>query len=51
MDFPSLREQAAAHERKYGRDLGNGWAIRHPLAKLELFQQFCRDCNLHKASE
>jgi len=40
MDFVTLLEDAKEWENRYGRDRGNGWAIRHPLKKLANYQQY-----------
>jgi hypothetical protein len=41
MDFDHLLENAKDHEDMHGKDLGNGWAIRHPIKKLGNFQRYC----------
>jgi hypothetical protein len=41
MDFDDIHEQAKDFEVKHGKDLGNGWAIRHPIKKLANFQRYC----------
>lgn len=39
-DIVSLMEEANECERNWGKDLGNGWLLNHPLKKLLIFQQF-----------
>lgn len=41
MDFDEIHENAKDFEDKHGKDLGNGWAIRHPIKKLANFQRYC----------
>jgi hypothetical protein len=41
MDFDEIHEQAKDFEDHHGKDLGNGWAIRHPIKKLANFQRYC----------
>ncbi|KAL3909993.1 MAG: hypothetical protein SGILL_007867, partial [Bacillariaceae sp.] len=41
-DFDELYHEAQDMENKYGRDLGNGWLVRHPLTKLKNFQQYSK---------
>jgi hypothetical protein len=38
MDFHDLLKQAQDIEKIHGRDLGNGWLLRHPIKKLLLYQ-------------
>ena len=38
-DFDHLHKRAKAFEQKYGRDLGNGWLLQHPIHKLKLYQE------------
>lgn len=40
MDFDGLYDDAVSMENTYGRDLGNGWLLRHPLKKLKLYQEY-----------
>lgn len=35
-----LYNQAVEMEQKHGRDLGNGWLLRHPIRKMELYQEY-----------
>lgn len=39
-DIVALMEEANECERAWGKDLGNGWLLNHPLKKLLIFQQF-----------
>ncbi|CAB9524603.1 expressed unknown protein [Seminavis robusta] len=39
-DFDKLYDEAVELEREHGKDLGNGWLMRHPLVKLKKFQQY-----------
>jgi len=39
-DFEELHAQAVDFENEHGRDLGNGWLVRHPITKLANFQHF-----------
>eukprot|EP00977_Amphora_coffeiformis_P018623 scaffold6611_cov150-Amphora_coffeaeformis.AAC.4 len=39
-DFEALHQLAHEYERKYGRDLGNGWLLRIPIRKLCAFQRY-----------
>jgi hypothetical protein len=39
-DIVALMDEANECERKWGKDLGNGWLLNHPLKKLLIFQQF-----------
>jgi len=41
-DLESLYEEAVDYEDAYGRDLGNGWLMRHPIKKMILYQDYCR---------
>ena len=34
-----LYNEAIDYENKYGRDLGNGWLLRHPITKLRCYQE------------
>jgi hypothetical protein len=40
MNLEEVYNQAVAFEQQYGRDKGNGWLLRHPIRKMELFQQY-----------
>lgn len=42
-DFDKLYDEAVAFENEYGRDLGNGWLLRHPIAKLKKFQVYVKE--------
>eukprot|EP00527_Entomoneis_sp_CCMP2396_P008322 CAMPEP_0198145290 /NCGR_PEP_ID=MMETSP1443-20131203/22519_1 /TAXON_ID=186043 /ORGANISM="Entomoneis sp., Strain CCMP2396" /LENGTH=249 /DNA_ID=CAMNT_0043808887 /DNA_START=152 /DNA_END=901 /DNA_ORIENTATION=+ len=42
-DFESLYDHACEYENDYGRDLGNGWLMKHPIKKLISFQEYCRE--------
>jgi hypothetical protein len=42
-DFDTLYDQAVAMENKHGRDLGNGWLMRHPITKLKNFQRYLKE--------
>jgi len=39
-DFSKMLQEAKAYERAYGKDLGNGWLLQHPIKKLLLFQEY-----------
>ena len=39
-DFDRLKDEAYEMEQTYGRDLGNGWLLNHPLQKLQNFQRY-----------
>jgi len=39
-DFEALHVQAIDFENEHGRDLGNGWLLRHPIQKLANFQRY-----------
>ena len=39
-DFVALYDQAKTFEDTHGRDLGNGWLLRHPIMKLGLYQDY-----------
>lgn len=43
MDFNHLYQEAVSFENEHGRDLGNGWLMRHPIVKLQCYQEYCRD--------
>lgn len=47
-DFTKLYNEAVSFEDKYGRDLGNGWLLRHPISKLGNFQNFLLENNKKK---
>ena len=40
MKLNELYDEAVEMEATHGRDLGNGWLLRHPIRKLELYQQY-----------
>lgn len=40
-DIVALYDEAIECEDKWGKDLGNGWLLKHPLKKLLIFQSFC----------
>lgn len=40
MDFDALHEDATQFEAIHGRDLGNGWLMRHAIRKLQCYQQY-----------
>ena len=40
-DFDAMMEQAKQYETAFGRDLGHGWLLRHPIKKMKLFQVYC----------
>lgn len=42
-DLDHLYEQAVEMEHQHGRDLGNGWLLRHPITKLKNFQQYIKE--------
>jgi hypothetical protein len=35
-----LYAEAVKMEQKHGKDLGNGWLLRHPIRKMELYQDY-----------
>jgi hypothetical protein len=35
-----LYDQAVEMEQKHGRDKGNGWLLKHPIRKMELYQEY-----------
>ena len=39
-DLQKLYEQACDYEDFYGRDLGNGWLLKHPIKKMIYFQDY-----------
>jgi len=39
-NFHALMKRAVAWEFEQGRDNGNGWAIRHPIKKMMLYQAY-----------
>lgn len=41
-NMEDLFQQAQDMEDRHGRDLGNGWLLRHPIRKLQLYQEFRR---------
>lgn len=47
-NYDSLFNEAVDFEDQHGRDLGNGWLLRHPIKKLSSFQRFCFEQNHSK---
>jgi hypothetical protein len=45
MNFDKLYDEAAEMEDSHGRDLGNGWLLKHPITKLNNFQQYKAETN------
>ena len=41
-NFDKLFDRAVKWELKYGRDRSNGWLLRHPIRKLEYYQEYLR---------
>lgn len=39
-DFDALHAEAVEFENRHGRDLGNGWLLRHPITKLARYQLY-----------
>lgn len=39
-DFVQLYEESVIFEQEHGRDKGNGWLLRHPIAKLDAYQRY-----------
>lgn len=39
-NFTHLLDEAIEFEDRYGKDLGNGWLLRHPIEKLRLYQEY-----------
>jgi hypothetical protein len=50
MNFDKLYDEAVEMENKHGRDLGNGWLLRHPITKLKNFQQYKAEAKLTSSS-
>jgi hypothetical protein len=44
-NFTHLLDEAIEFEETYGKDLGNGWLLRHPIEKLRLFQEYLLEKN------
>jgi hypothetical protein len=40
MNFDSMFQKAVEMEDTNGKDLGNGWLLKHPIRKLELYQEY-----------
>jgi hypothetical protein len=40
MDLNGFYDEAVAMEDAHGRDLGNGWLLRHPIRKMEFYQEY-----------
>ena len=40
MDFDALHDEATEFEAIHGRDLGNGWLMRHAIRKLQCYQEY-----------
>ena len=38
-DFDKLLKEAGEYEDRYGKDLGHGWLLKHPLKKLLLYKK------------
>ena len=49
-DFDAMLTDAITFEAKHGRDLGNGWLLRHPIKKLGNYQQYIVQQKLRKKS-
>ena len=47
-DFYKLQEDAVEFETKHGRDSSKGWLVRHPLQKLEKYQEYFYKTKLSK---
>lgn len=45
MDFDALFDEAVEFEAQHGRDLGNGWLMRHPIRKLQCYQEYLAEKN------
>jgi hypothetical protein len=39
-DFGQMHDEAVRIEDTHGRDKGNGWLLKHPIRKLELYQEY-----------
>jgi hypothetical protein len=39
-DFVAWGNEAKAFEERNGRDLGNGWLLKHPITKLQVYQNY-----------
>lgn len=40
VDFHTMLLEAKSYEKRYGRDLGNGWLLSHPIKKVALFKDY-----------
>ena len=40
MDMDALHDKAVAFETDHGRDLGNGWLMRHAIRKMQCYQEY-----------
>ena len=40
-NFTTMLDEAWEFEATFGKDLGNGWLLRHPIKKMLLFQEHC----------
>jgi hypothetical protein len=40
MDLDTLFDDAVEMENEFGRDLGNGWLLKHPIRKMQLYQYY-----------
>jgi hypothetical protein len=40
MDLDALFDDAVEMENDFGRDLGNGWLLKHPIRKMQLYQYY-----------
>ena len=45
-DLIEIWHQGKDHEARYGRDLGNGWVVNHPVKKLVLYQKRVRRADM-----
>jgi hypothetical protein len=39
-DFGKMMIEAVRIEARHGRDKGNGWLLKHPIRKLEIYQEY-----------
>ena len=40
VDFHAMLLEAKRYESRYGKDLGNGWLLSHPIKKVALFKEY-----------
>jgi hypothetical protein len=47
-NFARMHREAKEYEARYGKDLGNGWLLQHPIRKLDLYRPYARDIRAKK---